>query len=400
MADRKGFHVVGSEENTESKENKGSLNSQIVRHRFAIVARACIAIAVVVLLFIILRSRYRNQIYSVMNVSEKFEKVSLENNSYISNNESVITYSRDGISATDGSGKVLWNLTYEMQKPIVHQSGGIVAVCDYNGHIIYMISSDGKVTQIDTNLPVRDFSVAGEKRVAAILEDSGNSWINLYDESGNKVVEIKATMTKTGYPLAVALSGEVMGVSYFYVDGDSMRNSVTFYNFGGIGENTSDHIVSSYDYADAVVPIIGFMNNETCFALADNRLMFFTGSKKPVSSSDTLINENIVGAYYGDTGIGLVFYDVSGEHKYRLDLYDTTGKKKMSYSYDMDFKDILIHKGQIFIYNEDQCVILDDSGKEKFTGLFVDKVLNVSTTDSNKKYIAVTKTAIETLNFE
>ena len=141
MADRKGFHVVRPEENTENKETKGSLNTQIVKHRLAVAIRAGIAIAVVVLLFIILKSRYQNQIYSVMNVTERFEKISLENNSYISNNGSVITYSRDGISATDGSGKVLWNLTYEMQKPIVHQSGGIVAVCDYNGHIIYMIDS-------------------------------------------------------------------------------------------------------------------------------------------------------------------------------------------------------------------------------------------------------------------
>lgn len=397
MADNKGFHVVKPEENI---EKKGDFKSQIVRHRLAVAIRAMIAIAVVVVLFIIFRNQYRNQIYTVMNVTDRTEKISLESNSYISNNGSVITYSRDGISATDGSGKVMWNLTYEMQKPIVHQSGGTVAVCDYNGHIVYMIDPSGKVTEIDTNLPIRDFSVAGEERIAAILEDSGHSWINLYDSSGNKVVEIKATMTKTGYPLAVAVSGEVMGVSYFYVDGDSMRNSITFYNFGGIGENASDHIVSSYDYADAVVPIIGFMNSETCFALADNRLMYFSGSKKPVSTSDTLINENIVGAYYGDTDIGLVFYDTSGEHKYRLDLYDTAGRKKMSYSYDIDFKDILIHKGQVFIYNEDQCIVLDENGKEKFTGLFVDKVLNVSTTDSNKKYIAVTKTAIETLSFE
>ena len=57
-----------------------------------------------------------------------------------------------------------------------------------------------------------------------------------------------------------------MGVSYFYVDGSSMRSSVTFYNFGGVGENTTDHIVSSYDYADAVVPIVEFVNAESAFS--------------------------------------------------------------------------------------------------------------------------------------
>ncbi len=401
MENNKGFYVVKNEDGADSStEKKGSFKFQIVKHRLVVAIRVLVVVAAVALVIGLLVTQYRNQIYTDMTVSNRFEKVSLENNSYLSNNGSVITYSHDGISGTDGTGKVLWNLTYEMQKPIVHQTDGIVAVCDYNGHIIYMIGSGGRVTEIDTNLPIHDFSVSKEERLAVILEDSNNSWVNLYDATGNKVVEIKATMTKTGYPLAVTLSGEVMGVSYFYVDGDSMRNSVTFYNFGGIGENTSDHIVSSYDYADAVVPIIGFMNSDTCFALADNRLMFFTGSKKPVSSSDTLINENIVGVYYGDTGIGLVFYDTSGEHKYRFDLYDTSGKKQMSYMYDIDFKDILIHKGQVFIYNEDQCIILDSSGKEKFSGFFEDKVLNVSTTDSNKRYIAVTRTAIETIDFE
>lgn len=402
MRDYKGFHVVRSEENTGTSgaEKKGSFKLQIAKHRVAVGVRIFAGVAVVALIVGLLVTQYRNQIYTDMTISSSSEKISLENNSYLSNNGSVITYSRDGISGTDGTGKVLWNLTYEMQKPIVHQTDGIVAVCDYNGHIIYMIGTGGKVTEIDTNLPIHDFSVSKEERLAVILEDSANSWVNLYDASGAKIVEIKATMTKTGYPLAVALSGEVMGVSYFYVDGDSMRNSVTFYNFGGIGENTSDHIVSSYDYADAVVPIIGFMDSETAFALADNRLMFFTGSKKPVSSSDTMINENIVGAYYGDTGIGLVFYDTSGENKYRLDLYDTSGKKQMSYAFDIDFKDILIHRGQIFIYNEDQCIVLDSNGKEKYSGFFENKVLNISTTDSNKRYIAVTRTSIETIDFE
>ena len=397
MAYYRDFHVVPEEENN---EKKGSFKFRIVKHRLAVVIRVIVAVVIVAVLAVVLVTRYKNQIYTGMTVVSHSEKISLDTNSYLRNQGSIITYSRDGISATDENGKVIWNLTYEMQKPMVHQTEGIVAVCDHNGHIIYMIGNNGRVTQIDTNLPIRDFAVSKEERLAVILEDSSNSWVNLYDSNGGKIVEIKATMTKTGYPLAVALSGEVMGVSYFYVDGESMRNSVTFYNFGGIGENTSDHIVSSYDYAEAVVPVVSFLNSNTCFALADNRLMFYSGAKKPVSTSDTLINESILGAYYGDTDVGLVFYDTSGEHKYRLDIYDTSGKKTVSYPFDIDFKDIIIHKGQILIYNESMCIVLDENGREKFEGPFEDKVLSVSTTDSNKRYITVTRTAIETISFE
>ena len=74
MADNKGFHVVKPEENI---EKKGDLKSQIVRHRLAVAIRAMIAIAVVVVLFIIFRNQYRNQIYTVMNVTDRTEKIRL-----------------------------------------------------------------------------------------------------------------------------------------------------------------------------------------------------------------------------------------------------------------------------------------------------------------------------------
>ncbi|MBQ0027846.1 MAG: hypothetical protein KBS96_04515 [Lachnospiraceae bacterium] len=384
----------------EPREKTENFNSKIVRHRLRTTIRGLIVLAIIAVIALLLVRQYREQSYANLVISARGEKESLSDNYYLNNNGSVITYSKDGISSTDGTGKVLWNMTYEMQRPMVRQATGVVAVADYNGHIVYMIDSSGKQFEIDTNLPIKDFAVSSEERVAAVLEDSANTWVNLYDLSGSKLVEIKATMSKTGYPIAVTLTGEVMGVSYFYVDGENMRNSVTFYNFGGIGENTPDHIVSSYDYVNAVVPVLKYIDEETIVAVADNRLMFYSGSKKPVSVSDVLLNENIVGTYYGDGNMGLLFYDITGEKKYRLDLYEKTGKLCMSYAFDMDFKDILIHNGQVMIYNESNCILISSDGKEKFTGQFEDSVLYLSNTTSNKKYIAVTKDAIETLTFE
>lgn len=384
----------------ETAVQKKNFGVEIIKHRFSTAIRILIAVLVVATIIVILRNQYKNQSYTGVKIGARGEKASLSDNSYLVSKGRIITYSKNGISSTDGTGKVLWNMTYEMQNPIVHEAGGLVAVCDYNGHIINVINSTGKEYEIDTNLPIRDFAISKEERVAVILEDTNNSWVNLYDINGNKLVEIKATMSKTGYPLAVTLSDEVMGVSYFYVDGNKMRSSVTFYNFGGIGENTPDHIVSSYDYADAVVPLLAFLDTENVFALGDSRLMFYAGAKKPVSTADTILSEKILGAYYGDTNIGLILYDTTGEHKYRLDIYQNNGKLKSSYAFDMDFKDILIQNNQILIYNEKKCIILNSDGQEKFSGEFPEGVLCLTTTESNKKYIAVTKDAIETFVFE
>ncbi|MCR4651739.1 MAG: DUF5711 family protein [Lachnospiraceae bacterium] len=350
-------------------------------------------------LVIFARVQYSNQIYTGITVTSETRRVSLDTSSYLNSNGSVIAYSKDGISKTDGTGKVLWNMTYEMQKPIVHQKGEIVAACDYNGHVIYLISSDGKVREIDTRLPIRDFCVSEEMMVAVILEENNTSRIDIFDENGNAIVDIKATMSKTGYPLALTLSHEVLGVSYCYVDGETMRSSVTFYNFGGVGENAADHIVSSYDYVNAVVPIISFMDNDNVYAVADNRLMFYSGAKKPVSSADIMLSENIIGVYNGGGNTALVFYDNTGEHKYRLDMYSRSGVKEYSYSFDQDYKDILVGRSQTCIYNESSCIVVNGNGREKFSGQFADSVISLSATESNKKYIAVTPEQIQTLVF-
>ena len=362
--------------------------------------RVLLIVGVIVGVVAICVTSYKNQVFSGYVITEKGNYTVIENTSYLENNGNIIRYSKDGISNADDKGEAVWNLTYEMQSPIVEVADGFVAVGDYNGHIIYLVDNSGSTYEVDTKLPIRDFSVSSAGLVAAILEDAGNSWINVFNKEGTQIVEAKATMSKTGYPISLSLSGEVMGVSYFYVDGSTMRSSVTFYNFGGVGENTTDHIVSSYDYAGAVVPMIEFMNSEVAFAVADNRLMFFSGSKKPVSNADILLNEEIQGVYYSDTHVGLLFYDQTGMNKYRLDVYNTSGEKVTSYAFDMNFKDILIRNDQIMIYNESECVVVGLNGNLKYSGMFEGKVHYAAATDSPRKFLLVINNGLATLEFD
>ena len=395
MSNRSNFRLIRGK-----SEAEVNITKKIRKHRLHSLLRVLLIVAVIIGVVAICITSYKNQVFSGYVITEKGNYTVIENTSYLENNGNIIRYSKDGISNADDKGEAVWNLTYEMQSPIVEVANGFVAVGDYNGHIIYLVDNSGSTYEVDTKLPIRDFSVSSAGLVAAILEDAGNSWINVFNKEGTQIVEAKATMSKTGYPISLSLSGEVMGVSYFYVDGSTMRSSVTFYNFGGVGENTTDHIVSSYDYAGAVVPMIEFMNSEVAFAVADNRLMFFSGSKKPVSNADILLNEEIQGVYYSDTHVGLLFYDQTGMNKYRLDVYNTSGEKVTSYAFDMNFKDILIRNDQIMIYNESECVVVGLNGNLKYSGMFEGKVHYVAATDSPRKFLLVINNGLATLEFD
>jgi len=395
MSNRSNFRLIRGK-----SEAEVNITKKIRKHRLHSLLRVLLIVGVIVGVVAICVTSYKNQVFSGYVITEKGNYTVIENTSYLENNGNIIRYSKDGISNADDKGEAVWNLTYEMQSPIVEVADGFVAVGDYNGHIIYLVDNSGSTYEVDTKLPIRDFSVSSAGLVAAILEDAGNSWINVFNKEGTQIVEAKATMSKTGYPISLSLSGEVMGVSYFYVDGSTMRSSVTFYNFGGVGENTTDHIVSSYDYAGAVVPMIEFMNSEVAFAVADNRLMFFSGSKKPVSNADILLNEEIQGVYYSDTHVGLLFYDQTGMNKYRLDVYNTSGEKVTSYAFDMNFKDILIRNDQIMIYNESECVVVGLNGNLKYSGMFEGKVHYAAATDSPRKFLLVINNGLATLEFD
>lgn len=395
MSNIREFRVV------QEKSNNGKeFSDKIKKHRLTGFFTKLGIVIFILLVIGLIFFQYKNQTFTSAVIVSQIDRNNVEGTSFLENDGNIITYSKDGISSTDAKGKALWNMTYEMQNPIVRKSTGIVAVGDYNGHIIYLIDGKGTTSEIDTNLPIRNFTVSSAGVVATVLEDNHNSWVTVYNREGTKIAEAKATMSKTGYPMAVTLSGEVMGVSYFYVDSDTMKSSVTYYNFGGVGENTADHIVSSYDYADAVVPVLEFLDDQTSFAVADSRIMFFSGSKKPTGVADVLLNEEIQGVYYGDTYAGLLFYDATGTAKYRLDIYSSDGKKQLSYFFDMDFKDILIRNDEIVIYNEGQCIVIGMNGREKYTGSFSSNVLYIAPTNSPKKFILVKEDTLETIELK
>ena len=145
------------------------------------------------------------------------------------------------------------------------------------------MNSTGQLGTINTNLPIREICVSESGVVAAVLDDSDVTRIFLYNGNENtetSIVDFKATMDKSGYPVSISLSpsGRLMAISYLYVDSGDMKTSIAFFNFGEVGKNQSGNYMSGYDYLDTIVPYVQFMTDSNAFGISDDRIVFFGGS--------------------------------------------------------------------------------------------------------------------------
>ncbi len=382
-----------------SFERGASYKEKIRSHKLAVFFRTVGIATIVVFLVAAIYVSWRDKEYSEASITQGASITNGADAKVISLNGHIVQYSKDGISCLDETGKVLWNQTYEMQNPIAHTCQNVVAVGDYNGHNIYVSNVNGAMGEVDTNLPIRDFCVSSQGVVAVVLDGIDVTWIYLYDSKGNTIANFKTTMKDSGYPISVSISpnGELVCVSYIYPEDGTVKTSVAFFNFGSVGQNSIDNYASGYDYPGVVVPYVQFMNSGAAFAVSDDRIMFYAGEEKPMSQSESFTgNEEIRSVYFDDSYVGLVFANSTTDGAYRLQVYNTSGDLTLTTYFDIDYSEVVFNNKQIIIYNEDECVIKDMNGRDKYSGTFEEPVRTMVPTNLRNKFILVTADSVDT----
>lgn len=372
-------------------------------HKTKVLVKGILGFSLVLIVISMMAVNWRNREFRESNIVNSVAVARVDEARHLAFGNNIFGYSKDGASCMDAKGNVLWNQTYEMQNPIVDMNETLVAIGDYNGRVIYIMNEKGRVGEITTNLPIRSFRIATNGVVATILDDSKVTRINLYDINGKELVNSETTMSKSGYPMDISVSsnGKLLAISYFYADSGMMKTSIAFHNFGEVGQNlSSDRFVSGYDYQGTVVPMIRFMNESTAFAVADDRLMFFSGSQKPVSASEKLLDEKIQSVFYNESYVGLVFLNTEGEGKYRLDIYNENGSLAVSKRFDIEYTDIIFYDEGFIIYNEKEYSINNMYGIERFYEQFDELVYLLMPAKKSNSFLLLTQDAIKTMTIK
>ena len=366
-------------------------------HRRRIVLRALLVVIVAAAAIVSLYVHVTTRTFTEAAFTRMADLARVSNAAYRDLGGRIMIASRDGANCYDTDGKAVWNITYEMQQPIIAVSGAAAAIADYNGSTVHVVSSTEILGTVRTNLPIRSIAVSEGGEVAAVLSDREVTWIYLYSKDGTEIACFKTTMAQTGYPVSVAISpgGEMVCVSFLHAGSAEVRSSIAFYNFGRVGQNVVDHYVSGFDYQDEVFPYVRFLSNESAVAVSGSRIVWFKGKEIPEAGTEQLFAEELLGVYDGTGRVGLLFPDTSGEAQYRLDIYDQRGTAPEPITFTLDLSGVGITEDQVVVHSDKECRIFRHDGTQRYRGSFSKEVLLMVPSSRADRLTVVTGNGIE-----
>ena len=284
--------LVKSQEKAQAA-NEQDYEARLARHKRKNIRRtltilgSIILVAAAVLLFIERRS-YGN--YRVLRTSEQEDVVSTQ---YIEMGGNILRYSPEGASLVNSSLETLWSETYDMANPVADVCEDSAVIADRDGTAIEIFDSQGRTGSISTSYGIVKVRISASGLVAAILDGGDDTWINFYASDGSLIAENQTRVDDPGYPLDVAVSkdGVIMMVTYQFVDGSNTTSYVAFYNFGDVGQNEDDRIVSGYTYEGVVVPQVQYLGGNRSVALRDDGFTLYSGAQIPKENETVSVDK-------------------------------------------------------------------------------------------------------------
>ena len=352
------------------KEYGNDYNKKRSRHKRNAVKRTIItAVAVVAAIaavgFYMEKRSYHN--YKIVQSSEQEDVIST---SYVEMDGDILRYSPDGVSLVSDKMNTLWSETYQMQNPMADVNGTRAVIADKDGTELEIYDKSGKTGSVTTSYSIIKARVSKSGMVAAILDGGDDTWINFYSTDGSLIAENQTKVDDPGYPLDVAVSddGVVMMVTYQFVEGSDTTSYVAFYNFGDVGQNEDDRIVSGYKYEGVVVPQIQYLDNNQSVALKDNGFTLYQGSQIPKEVKTVKVDQEIVSTFFDNDMIGLVFKNDSKDKQYTMEVYTIDGKLKFQQDFNIPYTTIKLSGGNILMYNSSQMCVMNSRGVQKYMG--------------------------------
>lgn len=369
--------------------DREDFNQKLKAHRRKVAVLVIFVLLLLVAATIVTYIYFERKIYTTYDVLSSVERTDTSASEFTEFQGKLLKCTNDGAVYTDLEGNMIWNQTYEMDRPVVETRGNYVVLYELNGTQLYILDTVNLQGSIHTTMPIQKVSVAAQGTVAILMENEGTSYLQLYDKTGGQLAAGELHVQNSGYPLDLELSenGEKLAVSMLDINDGNVKTVIAFYNFGTVGQNSIDKIVSSYSYIDKVIPQIRYLSEDIMVAFGNDQIILFSGAQKPAETKTIEVKEEIKSIFYDESHFGLIF-DASGGKNHRLEYYDLSGKQIQNIFFETDYVDVkILANGELCILGESSCEIYNSRGIRKFQYDFKEHVYQILSGRMQTDYI-------------
>lgn len=326
--------------------------------------------------------------YEVLSSIEKSDGGSSEYTSY---KNLLLKYSRDGATAIDAQGQYLWNGSYEMKDPVIDTCGDYVVVGDRGSKLVHLFNENGAVNSITVEHPIISVQVANQGVVAVMMEENNTIYVNMFKPNGDGFGDIKKAISKSGFPLSMALSndGAKVVLSFLDIISGTLKTNIACYSFDEVGRNEDDNFVGGNIFEDEVVAKVDFItNNIVCF-YKDKGFALYSMEKKLGETPivDVVFDTSIQSIFSSSSYVGFVLDTAEEEYKYQVVVYDLKGNKVLDKGINFDYSDVNMSDTEIIFYNYSECMVMNINGKVRFQYKFEESIDAMYRASKNKFYV-------------
>ena len=376
----------------QSAEELAELNQKIKIHRIKILILILAGIGVLLGLLCAAYIYFDRKTYTDFEIVEQINRTGMEAAEYEEFGGNVLKYTKDGAVYSDLSGNIIWNQTYEMESPRITVCDNYLPIYDQGGSHIFILNTAGLHGSIQTTIPVRRVSIASNGTVAVLMEDSGASYLHMYNKDGKQLAGGELHIENSGYPLDIALSADAgkLAVSLLDISEGIVKSTVVFYNYGTVGQNEIDNIVGSYSYKDMVIPGIRFVSNDRLLAFGDTEVIIYEGTQKPAVLEEIKFKDHLMSVYANDKYFGLVFERAASSKGYRTMIYNMRGRLVSEQDFTLDYTTIgFLQNDLICIRNDKKCELYTMRGNKRFEYEFDRNIYDIISGTGQRDYLII-----------
>jgi len=387
---KKGFKTV--ETNYEELDNK------LREHRSALLKRIARIVLVVVVLVIAVELIYALRSFDSYDVRSALERSSSSATQYEAFADCLLEYSNDGISCIGADDEIVWNQSFEMVSPEIEMCGEYLAVYDAGGTEIFVLTKAGLQKNIETSSPIQTVCIAEQGTIAVLMKEDGKSQVKLFDAKGKELANGVFYDNKGSFPIDIALSYDATKLAVDMVDvsrGD-VSTTISFYNFGSVGQSEIDNNVGSYTFEGVLVPEVDYVSSSKMIGMGTGKMLVFDGAQKPELTQELPIEEEILSYFHNDKYVGIVYDNPEEENYCHVEVMDFRGRTVMENDITIVYDRIeFLSNDEICVSSNSECEIFTTHSIKKFSYTFDKELYKILAGENGTNYTFVFKDTIE-----